>query len=164
MLLVSLTPPGVTPESFHPVLRVSDSAYGNLRPSWLLRSLNGQFFCVTLGWARILINEWVSPWDHCTVWGPGLHHSYKFISHLRKTKISRVDSCPFLPEQRSNIFSFYPDKFYKGSGIEEVSNWPLTYKTISSPTMEQPWHFSAKPQVFFDFFFNRASLAPVYFH
>ena len=32
VLLVSFTPPGVTPESFQLILRVSDSASGNLRP------------------------------------------------------------------------------------------------------------------------------------
>ena len=32
VLLVSLTPPGVTPESFQLILCVSDSASGNLRP------------------------------------------------------------------------------------------------------------------------------------
>ena len=51
VLLVSLTPPGVTPESFQLILRVSDSASGNLRASWFLRLLNGSsyvwFFSVT---------------------------------------------------------------------------------------------------------------------
>ena len=32
VLFVSLTPPGVIPESFQLILRVSDSASGNLRP------------------------------------------------------------------------------------------------------------------------------------
>ena len=44
VLLVSLTPPRVTPESFQLVLSVSDSASGNLRPPRLLRLLNGQFY------------------------------------------------------------------------------------------------------------------------
>ena len=85
VLFVSLTPPGVTPESFHLILRVLDSASGNLRPPWLLMFLNGQF-CVTPGGASILINEWVSLQDHCTAGGLGLHHTHKFLSHLRKLK------------------------------------------------------------------------------
>ena len=36
VLFVSLTPPGATPESFQLVLRVSDSASGNLETLWLL--------------------------------------------------------------------------------------------------------------------------------
>lgn len=60
MLLVSLTPPGVTPELFQPVLRVLDSAFGNQRLLWLLRSLNGQHLRATPREASILINEWVS--------------------------------------------------------------------------------------------------------
>ena len=31
-------------------------------------------------------------------------------------------------------------------------------KTVQSPTTEQPWHLSAKPQGFLDFFLNRAPL------
>ena len=60
VLLVSLSPPGVTPESFQLVLHVSDSAYGNLRLPCLLRSLNGQLLCVTPRRTSLLINEWVS--------------------------------------------------------------------------------------------------------
>ena len=96
MLFVSLTPPGATPESFQLVLRVSDSASGNLRPPWLLTLLSGQFFCVTPGRASILINEWVSLWDHCTVWRLGLHHSHKFLSLLRKLKQAGRSHVPFL--------------------------------------------------------------------
>ena len=86
MLLVSLTSPRVTPDSFQLVLRVLDSVSSNLRPPWLLPSLNGQFSCVTPGWASVLINVWVSLWDHCMVWGVGLNHSHKFLSHPRKPK------------------------------------------------------------------------------
>ena len=60
MLLVRLTPPGVTPELFQLILCVLDSGSGNLRPPWLLRSLNGQLLCATPREASILINEWVS--------------------------------------------------------------------------------------------------------
>ena len=49
VLLVNLTPPGVTPESFRLILHVLDSASGNLRPPWLFRLLNGQFLCVSPG-------------------------------------------------------------------------------------------------------------------
>ena len=34
-------------------------------------------------WAG-LINEWVSLWNHRTVWGHGLYYSCKFLTHLRK--------------------------------------------------------------------------------
>ena len=43
VLLVSLTPPGVTPVSFQVFLCVSVSPSGNLRPPQVLRSLNSQF-------------------------------------------------------------------------------------------------------------------------
>ena len=118
VLLVSLTPPGVTPESFQLVLRVSDSASGNVRPPWLLRSLNGQFLHATPRWASVLIDECVSLWDHCTAWGLGLHYSRKFLSHLRKTKLTRRSLVPFLQSKALMCFPhFYPEKFYKGSQI-----------------------------------------------
>ena len=120
MLLVSLPPPGVTPELFQLVLRVSDSASGNLRPLWLLRSPNGQFVCATPRQANILINEWVSLWDHCTVWGLGLHHSHKFLRDLRKPKPAGGSLVPFLQSKALMYFPhFYPDKFYKNSQVEE---------------------------------------------
>ena len=34
--------------------------------------------------SKCLVNEWVSLWDHCTVWGLCLHHSCNFFSCLRK--------------------------------------------------------------------------------
>ena len=120
MLLVSLTPPRVTPESFQLVLHVSDSASGNLRPPWLLRSLNGQFLCAAPGQASVLINEWVSLWDHCTAWGLGLHHAHKVLSHLRKLKLARRSLVLFLQSNALMYFPhFHPDKFYSGSQIEE---------------------------------------------
>ena len=78
-------------KSFQLLFCVSDSASGNLRLLWLLRSLNGQFLSVTPGWASILINEWVSLWDHFMVWGLGLHLSCKFLSP-EKTETSWVES------------------------------------------------------------------------
>ena len=157
MLLVSSTPTGVTPESFQLILRVSDSASGNLRPPWLLRLLNGQFLCATPGRASILINEWVFLCDHCTVWGLGLQHSRKFLSHLRKPKPAGRSLVPFLQSKALIYFlHFYPDKFHNGSQIEEKCQISLllnhSAKTIQSPTMEPPQHLSAKPQVFLDFF------------
>ena len=120
MLLVSLILPPVTPELFQLILHVLDSASSNLKPPWLLRSLNGQFLCVTPGQASILINEWVSLWDHCTVWRLGLHHSRKFLSHLRKPKLAGRSLVPFLQSKALMYFPhFYPDKFYNGSQIEE---------------------------------------------
>jgi len=163
VLLVSLTLPGVTPESFQLVLFVSDSASSNLRPPCLLRSLNGQFLCATPGWASILINECVSLWAHWTMWGLGLHHSHKFLSHLRKPKPAGRSLVPFLHNKALMYFPhFYPDKFYKGSQIEEKCQIRLLLnrlsKTIQSPTMEGPGHLSAEHQVFLDFFPNRAPL------
>ena len=157
MLPVSLTPPRVTPESSQLGLRVSDSASRDLRPPWLLRWLNGQFFCMTPRWASVLINEWVSLWDHCMVWGLGLHHSCKFLSHLRKPKPAGRSLVPFL-QSKALIDSphFYPDKFYNGSQIEGKCQISLFFnhlaKTVQSPTMEWPWHLSAEPWVFLDFF------------
>ena len=147
---------------------LSDSASGNLRPLWLLRLLNGQFLCATPGRvnilfyfilkASILINEWVSLWDHCTVWGLGLHDSHKFLSHLRKPKPARGSLVTFLQSKALMYFPhFYPDKFYNGSQIEEKCQIrPLIHsaKTIKSPTTEQPSHPSAEPWVFLDFFHN----------
>ena len=60
VLLVSVTPPGASPESFQLLLRVSNSASSNLRLPCLLRSLNGQLLCVTPRRTSLLINEWVS--------------------------------------------------------------------------------------------------------
>ena len=157
MLAVCLTPPGVTPESFQLVLRVLDSASGNVRPPWLLRSLNGQFLCATPGRASILINEWGFLRNHCMVWGLGLQHSRKFLSHLRKPKPAGRSLVPFL-QSKALIYlpHFYPDKFYNGSRIEEKCQISLllnhSAKTIQSPPTERPWHLSAEHWVFLDFF------------
>ena len=69
--------------------------------------------------ASILINEWVSLWTHCTVWGLGLHDSHKFLSHLRKPKLARRSLVTFL-QSKALMYSphFYPDKFDNGSQIE----------------------------------------------
>ena len=109
------------------------------------------------GWTNILINEWVSLWDHCTVWGVGLHHSHKFLSYLRKLKPAGRSLVPFLQSKALIYFShFYPDKFFNGSQIEEKCQTSLllnhSAKTMQSPTMKQPQHLSAKPWVFLNFF------------
>ena len=75
---------------------------------------------VTPGRASILINEWVSLWDHRTIWGLGLHHSSKFLSHLRKPKLARRSLVPFHQSKALMYFPhFYPEKFYNGSQIEK---------------------------------------------
>ena len=109
------------------------------------------------GQANILINEWVSLWDHCTVWGLGLHHSHKCLSDLRKPKTAGGSRVPFLQSKALMYFPhFYPDKFYKDSQIEEKCQISLllnhSTKIIQSPTMVRPQHVLAEPQVFLNFF------------
>ena len=136
------------PELLQLILCVLDSGSANLRPPWLLRSLNGQF-CATPGWAHILINEWVSLCDHCTVWELGLHHSHKFLTHLRKLKLDR--SLVLFLQSKALIYfpHFYPNKFFNNSQIEEKCQISFllnhSAKTIQSPTTERPRHLSAKP-------------------
>ena len=156
MLLVSLTPPEVTPESFQLILHVLYPATSNLRPPWLPRLLNGQFLCGTPRRARILINVWVSLWGHCKVWGLGLHRSHKFLSHLRKPKPAGRNLVAFLQSKALTYFPyFYPDKFYNGSQTEEKCQISLllnhSAKTIQSPTTEWLWHLSTESQVSLDF-------------
>ena len=123
-------------------------------------SLNGQFSCVTPGWASVLISVWVSLWDHCMVWGLSLHDSHKFLSHVRKPKLTKRSLVFFLQSKALMYFPhFYPDKFYKGSQTEGMCQISLllnhSAKTIQSPTMECPEHLSAKTRVFLDFFQSR---------
>ena len=161
MLFVSLTPPGVTPESFHLVLRVLDSASGNLRPPWLLAFLNGQF-CVTPGGASILINEWVSLWDNCTVWGLGLHHAHKCLSHLRKLKRAGRIFVPFLWILLTFILTNSVMAIKLRKSVRSALNHSA--KSIQSPAMEQPQNLSVGPQVFLNFFPNWAPSHPVPFY
>ena len=89
----------------------------------------------------------------------GLHHSHKFLSHLRKLKLARRHLVSFLQSKALKYFPhFYPDKFYNDSQIEEKCQISLllnySAKTTQSPTTEQPQHFSAEPRVFLDFFPN----------
>ena len=103
------------------------------------------------------------------VWGLGLHHSCKFFSHLWRPKPARrrlvlflwTKALPYSPH-------FYPDKFYNGSRIEGKCQISLllnhSANTIQSTTMEWPWHLSAEPWVFFDFFPPVEPPYPVPFH
>ena len=114
------------------------------------------------GLASILINEWVSLWDHCTVWGLGLHHSHKFLSHLRKTKLAGRSLVPFVQSKALMYFShFYPDKFYNGSQIEENCQISLllnhSIKTSQSPTVEQPQH---QPSPWYSSIFSKQAHLP----
>ena len=84
------------------------------------------------------------------VWGLGLHHSRKFLSHLRKLKLARRHLVSFLQSKALKYFPhFYPDKFCNDSQIEEKCQISLllnhSAKTIQSPTTEQPRHLSAEP-------------------
>ena len=65
MLLVSLTPPGASPKSFQLLLRVSDSASSD--PTMAAQVAEWAVLMATPRRASILINEWVSLWDHLTV-------------------------------------------------------------------------------------------------
>ena len=112
------------------------------------------------GWASVLINVWFFLWDHCMVWGLSLHHSLKFLSHLRKTKLTRRSLVLFLQSKALMCFPhFYPEKFYKVSQIEGKYQITLllnqSTKTIQSSTMEWPQHLSAETRVFLDFFQSR---------
>lgn len=56
-------------------------------------------------WASVLVNEWVSLWDHYRVWGLCLHHSCKFFSCLRK------------PEPAESLVTFLQSKVLISSQI-----------------------------------------------
>ena len=78
--------------------------------------------------------------------------------HLRKLKPAGRSFVPFLQSKVLMYFpNFYPDKFSKGSQIEEKCQISLllnhSAKTIQSPTTERPQHPSAEPRVFLYFFF-----------
>ena len=138
VLLVSLTPLGITLESFQ-LSYVSVSPFGNLKPPQVLGSLNGQFLSATPGRASVLINEWVSLWDHCTIWGLCLHHSHKFLSHLRK--LGRVLFLFFGAKLWCNIFTFIPTNSIKAAklrkSIRSASYFNHSAQTTQSPTTEQ---------------------------
>ena len=156
VLLVSLTPPGVTPESFQLALPCLGFCLRQSKTTVAAQVAEWPVLMCDPGRTSVLINEWVSLWDHCTVGGLGLHHSRKSLSHLRKLKPAR-SLVLFLQSKALMYFlHFYPDKFYNGSQTGEKSQMGLllnhSAKTIQSPTMERPRHFSAKPWVFLDFF------------
>ena len=119
------------------------------------------------GRASSLISEWISLWDHCMIWGLGLHHPHKFLGPLRKVQSAERSLVPFLRSKALVHSHFYVDRFYKGSRIEVKCQISLlayhSAKTTQSPTTEWPWHLSAEPWVFLDFFFfSQATPSPIH--
>ena len=97
-----------------------------------------------------------SPWDHCTVRGLCLHHSCKFLSHLRKPKLAQRSLVPFLQSKALMYFPhFYPDIFYNGSQIEKKCQISLllnhSAKTMQSLQWSNLGIFQLSP-LFLDFF------------
>lgn len=108
MLLVSLTPLGVTLESFSPLHWLSFS-FVSLRPLWIFRSLNGQFLPMTPPQPPPQVeskSQWVgfTVGPHCMVWGLCLHHSCKCFS-FEKAVTDGEESCPSSSEQGSHVIS-----------------------------------------------------------
>ena len=90
-------------------------------------------------------------WDNCMVWGLALHHFYKFLSHLRKLKMTGRTLAPFL-WSKAAIYSphFYANKFYKGSQTEEkcqISLLPKHFRQDYSGLLQlrKLWYFSTSP-------------------
>ena len=145
-------------------LSVSDSASGKLRPPRLLGLLNAQFLCATSRQASILINEWVSLWDYCMGWGWGLHHSRKFLSHVRKRKLARRSLVPFLQNKALTYFPhFHPDKSYDGSQIEEKHQISL-FITQPRPFSPLQWRDLGvfQPSPGYSSIFSQSSPPPKY--
>ena len=67
---------------------------------------------------EVLINEWVSLWDHWTIWGLSLHHSCKFLSHLRNLQPAMRNLVPFLWSER-NIFTFILTNSIKAADLQK---------------------------------------------
>ena len=105
-------------------------------------------------------------WDNCMVWGLALHHSYKFLSHLRKLKLTAKTLVPFLWSKVVYSPHFYANKFYKGSQTEGKCQLSLllnhSVKTTQFPTTKWPRCLSAKPWVFLNVF--QLTPPPVSFH
>ena len=88
----------------------------------------------------MLINEWVSLWDHCTIRGLGPHHSCKFLSHLRKPKLAQRSLVPFLQSKALMYFPhFYPDIFYNGSQIEKKCQISLLLNHSAKTMQSLQW-------------------------
>ena len=68
---------------------------------------------------QFLFNWWVSLLHSCMVWELCLHYSCKFLSHLRKLKPASKHLAPFCQSEALIYISFHPNKFYKGSQLEE---------------------------------------------
>ena len=83
---------------------------------------------------KCFINEWVSLWDHCTAWGLDLHHSRKFLGHLRKQKLARRSVIPFHQGKALMYFPhFYPDKFYQFNLVALSCRTPCDPMNHSTP-------------------------------
>ena len=123
---------------------------------------------MTPGRASILINEWVSLWDHCTIRGLGPHHSCKFLSHLRKPKLAQRSLVPFLQSKALMYFPhFYPDIFYNGSQIEKKCQISLLLNHSAKTMQSLQWSdlsiFQLSPG-YSSIFFQSSPPYPVPFH
>ena len=65
-----------------------------------------------------LMNWWVSLWDHCMLWGLGLHYSCRFLS-TEKTKTSQEESCPFHQSEAFIYFPFIPTNSIKAVNLKK---------------------------------------------
>ena len=89
--------------------------------------------------ASILISEWVSLWDHCMVWGLGLHHARKFLRHLRKPKLARRSLVPFLQSRALNYFPHFYEEiswfFFQSSPPPQdlSTGWAILLPSVSQP-------------------------------
>lgn len=99
----------------------------------MLGLVHGQFLSTTLGQASVLINDWDTLWDHCTVWELGLHNSCKFFSHLRKPYQSWGVLSLLFGAKLSYIFTFIPTNSIKSAKLRE-SIWSAS----SSTTQKRP--------------------------
>ena len=99
----------------------------------MLRLVHGQFLSTTLGQASVLINDWDTLWDHCTVWELGLHNSCKFLSHLRKPYQSWGVLSLLFRAKLPYIFTFIPTNSIKSAKLRE-SIWSAS----SSTTHKRP--------------------------
>ena len=113
---LSLTPPGVTPELFQHVLSVSDFASQQSKTTVAVQVTEWPVLMCD-PWINKYFNEWVSLWDHHTVWGLGLHHSHRFLSRLRKARLARRRFFPFL---RSKVLIYSPQTFILTNSIMAV--------------------------------------------
>ena len=97
------------------------------------------------------------------VWGLCLHHSRKFLSHLRKLKLARrgVLSLFFRTKPSYIFLSFILTNSIMAVKLRKCQ---ISLLTTQSPTTEHPWHLSAEPGVFLDFFSQSSPPYPVPFY